>query len=181
MRFLARNSLHIVDEIEYLPIGSNSGNLFFQLISACYERCAVILTSNRTFGEWGEVFGDSVVAAALLDRLLHHAIVVQIERSSYRLPKHADLLLDHCATVHHLCTRHLQKRRAAPKTPPEEFIRSRKRMITTQIQDGGFYLNSFGETKSDLDSAINSPSESRRCGSGTSRKSCPFKKRMSDA
>ncbi|KDR24589.1 IS21-like element helper ATPase IstB, partial [Caballeronia zhejiangensis] len=92
VRFLARNSLLIVDEIGYLPIGSNGGNLFFQLINACYERCAIILTSNRSFGEWGEVFGDSVVAAALLDRLLHHAIVVQIEGSSYRLREHADLL-----------------------------------------------------------------------------------------
>ena len=95
VRFLARNSLLIVDEIGYLPIGSNGGNLFFQLVNACYERCAIILTSNRSFGEWGEVFGDSVIAAALLDRLLHHAIVVQIEGSSYRLREHADLLPDH--------------------------------------------------------------------------------------
>ncbi|KRB83487.1 IS21-like element helper ATPase IstB [Noviherbaspirillum sp. Root189] len=92
VRFLARNSLLIVDEIGYLPIGSNGGNLFFQLVNACYERCAIILTSNRSFAEWGEVFGDPVVAAALLDRLLHHAIVVQIEGSSYRLREHADLL-----------------------------------------------------------------------------------------
>jgi DNA replication protein DnaC len=95
VRFLARNSLQIVDEIGYLPIGSNGGNLFFQLVNACYERCAIILTSNRSFGEWGEVFGDTVVAAALLDRLLHHAIVVQIEGSSYRLREHADLLPEH--------------------------------------------------------------------------------------
>lgn len=95
VRFLARNSLLIVDEIGYLPIGSNGGNLFFQLVNACYERCAIILTSNRSFGEWGEVFGDSVVATALLDRLLHHAIVVQIEGASYRLREHADLLPEH--------------------------------------------------------------------------------------
>ncbi|MGS0897663.1 IS21-like element ISBcen28 family helper ATPase IstB [Burkholderia stagnalis] len=95
VRFLARNNLLIVDEIGYLPIGSNGGNLFFQLVNACYERCAIILTSNRSFGEWGDVFGDSVVAAALLDRLLHHAIVVQIEGTSYRLREHADLLPDH--------------------------------------------------------------------------------------
>ena len=95
VRFLARNSLLIVDEIGYLPVGLNGGNLFFQLINACYERCAIILTSNRSFGEWGEVFGDSVVAAALLDRLLHHAVVVHIEGSSYRLREHADLLPEH--------------------------------------------------------------------------------------
>jgi DNA replication protein DnaC len=98
VRFLTRHSLLIVDEIGYLPIGSNGGNLFFQLVNACYERCAMILTSNRSFSEWGEVFGDSVVAAALLDRLLHHAIVIQIEGSSYRLREHADLLPEHLRT-----------------------------------------------------------------------------------
>ena len=95
VRFLSRNSVLIIDEIGYLPIGTNGGNLFFQLVNACYERCALILTSNRSFGEWGEVFGDSVVAAALLDRLLHHAIVVPIEGSSYRLRVHAELIPEH--------------------------------------------------------------------------------------
>ena len=114
VRFLARNSLLIVDEIGYLPIGLNGGNLFFQLVNACYERCAIILTSNRSFGEWGEVFGDSVVAAALLDRLLHHAIVVQIEGSSYRLREHADLLPDH-----------LRNRPTSLNPPPPEPVRRR--------------------------------------------------------
>lgn len=95
LRFLTRHSLLIVDEIGYLPIGSGGGNLFFQLVNACYERCAMVLTSNRGFAEWGDIFGDTVVAAALLDRLLHHAIVVQIEGSSYRLREHADLLPEH--------------------------------------------------------------------------------------
>jgi DNA replication protein DnaC len=95
VRFLARNSPLFVDEIGYLPVGLDGGNLFFQLINACYERCAIILTSNRSFGEWGEVFGDTAVAAALLDRLLHHAVVVHIEGSSYRLREHADLLPEH--------------------------------------------------------------------------------------
>jgi DNA replication protein DnaC len=95
VRFLARNSLLIVDEIGYLPVGSSGGNLFFQLVNACYERCALILTSNRGFAEWAEVFGDSVVAAALLDRLLHHAVVVPIEGASYRLREHADLVPEH--------------------------------------------------------------------------------------
>lgn len=95
VRFLARNSLLIVDEIGYLPVGSGGGNLFFQLVNACYERCAMILTSNRGFAEWGEIFGDPVVAAALLDRLLHHAVVIQIEGSSYRLREHADLVPEH--------------------------------------------------------------------------------------
>ena len=68
------------------------GSLFFQLVNARYERGAMILTSNRGFAEWGEIFGDPVVATALLDRLLHHAVVIQIEGSSYRLRQHAELL-----------------------------------------------------------------------------------------
>ncbi len=92
VRFLARYSLLIVDEIGYLPIGSGGGNLFFQLVNACYERSAMVMTSNRGFGEWADIFGDAVVATALLDRLLHHAIVIPIEGNSYRLREHADLL-----------------------------------------------------------------------------------------
>jgi hypothetical protein len=68
------------------------GNLFFQLVNARYERGAMILTSNRGFAEWGELFGHPVVATALLDRLLHHTIVVHIEGASYRLRQHADLI-----------------------------------------------------------------------------------------
>ena len=94
IRFLCRTSLLIIDEIGYLPIASGSGNLFFQLVNARYERGAMILTSNRGFAEWAKVFGDPVVATALLDRLLHHAIVVHIEGSSYRLRQHADLIPD---------------------------------------------------------------------------------------
>jgi DNA replication protein DnaC len=123
VRFLARNSLLIVDEIGYLPIGSYGGNLFFQLVNACYERCAIILTSNRGFSEWGEVFGDSVVAAALLDRLLHHAIVVQIEGSSYRLRDHIDLLPEH------LRNRPSSLNPASADTAPRRPGRPRKRRL----------------------------------------------------
>ena len=94
IRFLCRASLLIVDEIGYLPVTPSNGNLFFQLVNARYEKGAMILTSNRGFGEWDQVFGDGVVAAALLDRLLHHATVVHIEGSSYRLRQHADLVPD---------------------------------------------------------------------------------------
>ena len=94
IRFLCRASLLIVDEIGYLPVTPSNGNLFFQLVNARYERGAMILTSNRGFGEWDQVFGDGVVAAAPLDRLLHHATVVHIEGSSYRLRQHADLVPD---------------------------------------------------------------------------------------
>lgn len=92
IRFLCRASLLIVDEIGYLSLGAAAGNLFFQLVNARYERGAMILTSNRGFAEWGEVFGNPVVATALLDRLLHHAVVIHIEGASFRLREHADLL-----------------------------------------------------------------------------------------
>jgi DNA replication protein DnaC len=95
IRFLCRFALLIVDEIGYLPVTPGGGNLFFQLVNARYEKGAMILTSNRGFAEWGEVFGDPVVATAQLDRLLHHAIVIQIEGSSYRLRQHADLVPEH--------------------------------------------------------------------------------------
>ncbi|MGY3506821.1 IS21-like element helper ATPase IstB [Bradyrhizobium sp. USDA 4471] len=95
IRFFCRFALLIVDEIGYLPVTPGGGNLFFQLVNARYEKGAMILTSNRGFVEWGEIFGDPVVATALLDRLLHHAVVFQIEGSSYRLRQHADLVPEH--------------------------------------------------------------------------------------
>lgn len=95
VKFLSRYSLLIVDEIGYLPVGSGGGNLFFQLVNACYERCAMVMTGNRGFGEWADIFGDAVVATALLDRLLHHAVVIPIEGNSYRLREHAALIPEH--------------------------------------------------------------------------------------
>jgi len=95
IRYLNHSSLLIVDEIGYLPITPGGANLFFQLVNARYEKGAMILTSNRGFAEWGDVFGDPVVATALLDRLLHHAVVVHIEGASYRLRAHADLIPEH--------------------------------------------------------------------------------------
>ncbi|MFK4873840.1 IS21-like element helper ATPase IstB [Novosphingobium sp. ZW T3_23] len=92
IRFLTRASLLVVDEIGYLPVTPGGANLFFQLVNARYEKGAMILTSNRGFAEWGEVFGDPVVATALLDRLLHHAVVIQIEGASYRMREHAALV-----------------------------------------------------------------------------------------
>ena len=94
-RAITAYQLLIIDEIGYLSVGAGAGNLFFQLVNARYERGAMILTSNRGFAEWGEVFGDPVVATALLDRLLHHAVVVQIEGSSHRLRQHAELMPEH--------------------------------------------------------------------------------------
>ncbi len=77
--------LLIIDEIGYLPIDRTEANLFFQLISRRYEKGPMILTSNQSFGAWGEVFGDRVLATAILDRVLHHAITINIRGHSYRL------------------------------------------------------------------------------------------------
>jgi DNA replication protein DnaC len=77
--------LLIIDEIGYLPIDQTGANLFFQLISRRYEKGPMILTSNQSFGSWGDVFGDRVIAAAILDRVLHHAVTVNIRGNSYRL------------------------------------------------------------------------------------------------
>ncbi len=102
VKFLSRYSLLIVDEIGYLPLGSGGGNLFFQLVNACYERCSLVMTSNRGFGEWADIFGDAVVATALLDRLLHHAVVIPIEGNSYRLREHAALIPETMKARHSL-------------------------------------------------------------------------------
>lgn len=77
--------LLIIDEIGYLPIERAGANLFFQLISRRYERGPMILTSNQSFAAWGEVFSDRVIATAILDRLLHHAVTLNIRGNSYRL------------------------------------------------------------------------------------------------
>lgn len=77
--------LLIIDEIGYLPIDRTGANLVFQLISRRYERGPMILTSNQSFGAWGDVFGDRVIATAILDRVLHHAITINIRGNSYRL------------------------------------------------------------------------------------------------
>ena len=82
---LGRLPLLIVDEVGYIPFEAEAANLFFQLVSARYERASVIVTSNKPFGRWGETFGDATVAAAMIDRLVHHAEVVNLKGDSYRL------------------------------------------------------------------------------------------------
>lgn len=117
--FIARPALMIIDEVGYLPVQKGGANLFFQLINARYERGAVILTSNRGFSEWGEVFGDNVVAAALLDRLLHHAIVVEITGNSYRLREHAKLVPENLRLPPISAPEKTKKRRGRPPGPKE--------------------------------------------------------------
>ena len=85
LRRLARYPLIVVDEVGYIPFEAEAANLFFQLVSSRYEHASLIVTSNKPFGRWGEVFGDDVVAAAMIDRLVHHAEVVALKGDSYRL------------------------------------------------------------------------------------------------
>ena len=85
LKRLGRYPLLVVDEVGYLPFEPEAANLFFQLVSSRYERASLIVTSNKPFGRWGEVFGDEVVAAAMIDRLVHHAEVIALKGDSYRL------------------------------------------------------------------------------------------------
>ncbi len=82
---LRRYGLIIVDEVGYLPFEHEAANLFFQLVSTRYEHASLILTSNLPFSAWGTVFGDQAVAAAMIDRIVHHADVLQLKGASYRL------------------------------------------------------------------------------------------------
>ncbi|MGB3829832.1 MAG: IS21-like element helper ATPase IstB [Ornithinimicrobium sp.] len=82
---LRRYALIIVDEVGYLPIEQDAANLFFQLVSSRYEHASLILTSNLPFSGWGSVFGDQAVAAAMIDRIVHHADVLTLKGASYRI------------------------------------------------------------------------------------------------
>lgn len=85
LRRLGRIPLIVIDEVGYIPFEADAANLFFQLVSARYERASVIMSSNKAFSRWGETFGDPVVAAAMIDRLVHHAEVVSLKGDSFRL------------------------------------------------------------------------------------------------
>ncbi|MGW5779851.1 IS21-like element helper ATPase IstB [Streptomyces sp. NPDC003863] len=85
LRTYLRPGVLVVDEVGYQPLERTEANLVFQVISKRYEKGSIILTSNKTFSEWGQVFGDEVLATAILDRLLHHCDVVSINGPSYRL------------------------------------------------------------------------------------------------
>ncbi|MDE0489455.1 MAG: IS21-like element helper ATPase IstB [Gammaproteobacteria bacterium] len=92
LRVLTHPTLMVVDEIGYLPVTREGAVLFFQLINARHEHASTVLTSNKGFEEWGTVLGDEVMAAALIDRLLHHCHIVNIRGNSYRMRAHQDLL-----------------------------------------------------------------------------------------
>jgi DNA replication protein DnaC len=91
MKTLTHPSLLVVDEIGYLPVSRTGAMHFFQLMSRRYEHASTVLTSNKSFEDWGEIFGDEVMAAALIDRLLHHCHIVNIRGNSFRMRHHSDL------------------------------------------------------------------------------------------
>ncbi|MFQ5946745.1 MAG: IS21-like element helper ATPase IstB [Anaerolineae bacterium] len=91
LKTLTHPALLVVDEIGYLPIGQAGAILFFQLINRRYEQASTVLTSNKGFEEWGEILGDEVMAAALIDRLVHHCHIVNIRGNSYRMRRHTEL------------------------------------------------------------------------------------------
>jgi DNA replication protein DnaC len=85
IRELSRFQLIIIDEMGYLPFDEFGAHCFFQLVSRRYERASMIFTSNKSYGEWGDIFKDHVIAAAILDRILHHCTTINIKGDSYRL------------------------------------------------------------------------------------------------
>ena len=87
LKTLNKYKLLIIDEIGYLPFDAEASNLFFRLISMRYEHGSTIFTSNKSYSEWGEIFGDPVIATAILDRILHHSVTLNIKGDSYRLRK----------------------------------------------------------------------------------------------
>ncbi len=91
LKVLTHPALLVVDEIGYLPISRTGAMLFFQLMTRRYEHASTVLTSNKGFEEWGEIFGDDVMAAALIDRLVHHCHLVTIRGNSYRMRQHTEL------------------------------------------------------------------------------------------
>jgi DNA replication protein DnaC len=92
--FYSKPKLLVVDELGYLPLEKNTAHLFFQLVSRRYERGSMLITTNQTITQWGHVFGDEMIAAAVLDRLMHHSHVLIIQGDSFRLrqKKRAGLL-----------------------------------------------------------------------------------------
>jgi DNA replication protein DnaC len=85
LRDLMKYKVLIIDEIGYIPFDEEGAHCLFQLVSRHYEKSSMILTSNKSYGEWGEIFKDQVIAAAILDRLLHHSTTINIKGESYRL------------------------------------------------------------------------------------------------
>ena len=96
LKKIRRYKLIIIDEVGYIPFDQDAANLFYQLIASRYEQGSVMVTSNLPFGRWGETFSDDVVAAAMIDRLVHHAEVLTLTGDSYRTRQRRELLAKQC-------------------------------------------------------------------------------------
>jgi DNA replication protein DnaC len=92
LRHFAKYRVLIIDEIGYLPMDINGANMFFQLIARRYEKNTTVLTSNKMFSQWNEVFSDLTIASAILDRILHHCTVINIKGDSYRLKERKEFM-----------------------------------------------------------------------------------------
>jgi DNA replication protein DnaC len=92
LKKIRRYKLIIIDEVGYIPFDTDAANLFFQLVASRYEQASIMVTSNLPFGRWGETFSDDVVAAAMIDRLVHHAEVLTLSGESYRTRARRELL-----------------------------------------------------------------------------------------
>ena len=88
MRFFAGPTLLIIDELGYLPLPGETASALFQVINQRYLKTSIVITTNRPVGAWGEILGDTTVAAAMLDRLLHRSVVLNLDGDSYRLRDH---------------------------------------------------------------------------------------------
>ncbi len=88
MRFFNEPTLLVIDELGYLPLPAEAASALFQVVSQCYLKTSIVLTSNRGVGAWGDILGDTTVAAAMLDRLLHRSVVLNLDGDSYRLRDH---------------------------------------------------------------------------------------------
>lgn len=88
MRTYTGPSVLVIDELGYLPMDAESAHWIFEVVTRRYERGSIVLTSNRGFAEWGQVFADTVVASAILDRILHHSTVMNIKGKSFRMRAH---------------------------------------------------------------------------------------------
>lgn len=92
LKRLRRYKLLVIDELGYIPFDADAANLFFQLVASRYEQGSLLITSNLAFSRWGEIFTDDVVAAAMIDRLVHHAEVISLDGDSYRTRTRRELL-----------------------------------------------------------------------------------------
>ena len=93
LRIFIQPSLLIIDEVGYLPVSKQGANFLFQVVAKRYETASIILTSNKSFADWGEILGDTVTASATLDRLLHHSTIFNIKGESFRIRERKEELL----------------------------------------------------------------------------------------